>query len=68
MIWFVIGIIAGAAFMIILDNKRRNIAGNIIIQDTEDGPYIFLELEHAEELDRSDMVYLRIKRYPYTCR
>ena len=68
MIWFVIGIIAGAIFAIFLENKKRNIAGNIIIQDTEDGPYIFLELEHAEELDRSDMVCLRIKRYPYTRR
>lgn len=69
MIWFVIGVILGVTFAAILEIKILDIAGSLVIQESEDGPYIFLELEKpVEEVLEQHAVTLRVKRNKYSTR
>lgn len=69
MIWFVIGVILGVTFASILEIKILDIAGSLVIQESEEGPYIFLELEKpVEEVLEQYTVTLRIKRNKYSTR
>ena len=69
MIWFTIGIILGVTFAIIVQIKVLDISGSIIIEESEDGPYIFLELEKpVNEVLGQYAVTLRVVRNKYTTR
>lgn len=67
MIWFVIGFILGVTFAAILEIKILDIAGSLVIQESEEGPYIFLELEKPvrEVLDRHT-VTLQVRKNKYS--
>lgn len=69
MIWFVIGVILGVTFAAIVEVKILDIAGSLVIQESEDGPYVFLELEKpVEEVLEQYTVTLRVKRNKYSTR
>ena len=69
MIWFVIGVIMGVAFAIILMGKTLDIAGSLVVQESEDGPYIFLELEEpVKNVLGRYAVTLRVVRNKYSTR
>lgn len=69
MIWFTIGVILGVTFAAILEIKIIDIAGSLVIQESEEGPYIFLELEEpVEEVLEQHTVTLRVKRNKYSTR
>lgn len=69
MIWFVIGVILGVTFAALMEIKILDIAGSLVIQESEDGPYIFLELEQpVEEVLEQYTVTLRVKRNKYSTR
>ena len=69
MIWFAIGVVTGVTFAVILMRKTLDIAGSLVIQESEDGPYIFLELEKpVEEVLEQHTVSLRVKRNKYSTR
>lgn len=69
MIWFVIGVILGVTFAAIVEVKILDIAGSLVIQESEDGPYIFLELEKpVKEVLGQYAVTLRVKRNKYSTR
>lgn len=69
MIWFVIGVIMGVTFAIILMRKTLDIAGSLVVEESEDGPYIFLELEKpVREVLRYHAVSLRVVRNKYSTR
>ena len=69
MIWFVIGVILGVTFAAILEIKILDIAGSLVVQESEDGPYIFLELEKpVKEVLGQYAVTLRVKRNKYSTR
>ena len=67
MIWFVIGVILGVTFAAILEIKILDISGSLVIQESEEGPYIFLELEKPvrEVLDRHT-VTLQVRKNKYS--
>lgn len=67
MIWFVIGVIMGATFVVLVGRKVIDISGSLVIEETEDGPYVFLELEKPvrEVLDRHT-VTLRVRKNKYS--
>lgn len=67
MIWFVIGVIMGATFAVLVGRKVIDISGSLVIEETEDGPYIFLELEKPvrEVLDRHT-VTLQVRKNKYS--
>lgn len=69
MIWFVIGVILGVTFAVLVERKILDIAGSLVIQESEDGPYIFLELEKpVKEVLGQYAVTLRVKRNKYSTR
>ena len=69
MIWFVIGVILGVTFAALMEIKILDIAGSLVIQESEDGPYIFLELEQpVEKVLEQYTVTLRVKRNKYSTR
>ena len=69
MIWFVIGVIMGATFAVFLMRKTLDVAGSLVIEESEDGPYIFLELEEpVREVLGQYAVTLRVVRNKYTTR
>lgn len=69
MIWFVIGVVLGFTFAVLAEIKILDIAGSLVIQESEDGPYIFLELEKpVEEVLEQHTVTLRVKRNKYSTR
>ena len=69
MIWFVIGVIMGVAFAIILMGKTLDIAGSLVVEESEDGPYIFLELEEpVKNVLGRYAVTLRVVRNKYSTR
>ena len=69
MIWFIIGVILGVTFAAILEIKILDIAGSLVIQESEEAPYIFLELEKpVEEVLEQYTVTLRVKRNKYSTR
>lgn len=69
MIWFVIGVIMGVIFATIIQRKVLDIAGSLVIEESEDGPYIFLELEEpVREILGQYAVTLRVVRNKYTTR
>lgn len=67
MIWFVIGVIMGATFAVLIGRKVIDISGSLVIEETEDGPYVFLELEKPvrEVLDQHT-VTLRVRKNKYS--
>lgn len=67
MIWFVIGVIMGATFAVLVGRKVIDISGSLVIEETEDGPYVFLELEKPvrEVLDQHT-VTLRVRKNKYS--
>ena len=67
MIWFVIGVIMGATFAVLIGRKVIDISGSLVIEETEDGPYVFLELEKPvrEVLDQYT-VTLRVRKNKYS--
>lgn len=67
MIWFVIGVIMGATFAVLVGRKVIDISGSLVIEETEDGPYVFLELEKPvrEVLDRYT-VTLQVRKNKYS--
>lgn len=69
MIWFVIGVIMGVTFAIILMRKTLDIAGSLVVEESEDGPYIFLELEKpVKNVLGQYAVTLRVVRNKYSTR
>ena len=69
MIWFVIGVILGVIFTVLVERKILDIAGSLVIQESEDGPYIFLELEKpVKEVLGQYAVTLRVIRNKYSTR
>lgn len=69
MIWFVIGVVTGVTFAVILMRKTLDIAGSLVVEESEDGPYIFLELEKpVKEVLGQYAVTLRVKRNKYSTR
>ena len=69
MIWFVIGVVTGVTFAVILMRKTLDIAGSLVIQESEDGPYIFLELEEPiKNVLGLYAVTLRVVRNKYSTR
>ena len=69
MIWFVIGVVTGVTFAVILMRKTLDIAGSLVVEESEDGPYIFLELEKpVKEVLEQYTVTLRVKRNKYSTR
>ena len=69
MIWFVIGVIVGVTLTVFLMGRALDIAGSLVIQESEDGPYIFLELEEpVKEVLGQYAVTLRVKRNKYSTR
>lgn len=69
MMWFVIGIILGVTFAVLVERKILDIAGSLVVQESEEGPYIFLELEKpVKEVLGQYAVTLRIKRNKYSTR
>lgn len=69
MIWFVIGVIMGVTFAIILTRKTLDIAGSLVMEESEDGPYIFLELEEpVKNVLGRYAVTLRVVRNKYSTR
>lgn len=68
MIWFVIGVIMGVTFAILM-GKTLDIVGSLVVEESEDGPYIFLELEKpVREVLRYHAVTLRVVRNKYSTR
>ena len=67
MIWFAIGVIMGATFAVLIGRKVIDISGSLVIEETEDGPYVFLELERPvrEVLDQHT-VTLRVRKNKYS--
>lgn len=69
MIWFVIGVILGFTFAVLVEIKILDIAGSLVVQESEESPYIFLELEKpVEEVLEQHAVTLRVKRNKYSIR
>ena len=69
MMWFVIGIILGVTFAVLVERKILDIAGSLVVQESEEDPYIFLELEKpVKEVLGQYAVTLRIKRNKYSTR
>ena len=69
MIWFVIGVILGVTFAVFVERKILDIAGSLVIQESEDGPYIFLELEEpVKNVLGLYAVTLRVVRNKYSTR
>ena len=69
MIWFVIGVILGVTFAVFVERKILDIAGSLVIQESEDGPYIFLELEEPiKNVLGRYAVTLRVVRNKYSTR
>lgn len=69
MIWFVIGVVTGVTFAVILMRKTLDIAGSLVVQESEDGPYIFLELEEPiKNVLGRYAVTLRVVRNKYSTR
>ena len=69
MIWFVIGVILGVTFTVLVERTILDIAGSLVIQESEDGPYIFLELEKpVKEVLGQYAVTLRVVRNKYSTR
>lgn len=69
MMWFAIGIIIGFTFAVVFEIKIMDVSGSLVIEETEDGPYIFLELEKpVDEITEQRAVTLRIKRNKYSTR
>lgn len=68
MIWFIIGVIMGVTFAILM-GKTLDIVGSLVVEESEDGPYIFLELEKpVKEVLRYHAVTLRVVRNKYSTR
>lgn len=69
MIWFIIGVIMGVIFATIIQRKVLDVAGSLVVEESEDGPYIFLELEKpVREVLGQYAVTLRVVRNKYTTR
>lgn len=69
MIWFVIGVILGVTFAAIVEVKILDIAGSLVMEESEEGPYIFLELEEpVKNVLGRYAVTLRVKRNKYSTR
>lgn len=69
MIWFVIGVILGVTFAVLVERKILDIAGSLVVQESEEGPYIFLELEKpVKEVLGQYAVTLRVVRNKYSTR
>lgn len=69
MIWFVIGVILGVTFAVLVERKILDIAGSLVIQESEEGPYIFLELEEPiKNVLGLYAVTLRVVRNKYSTR
>lgn len=69
MFWFVIGVIMGVTFAIILMRRILGIAGSLVVEESEDGPYIFLELEEPiKNVLGLYAVTLRVVRNKYSTR
>lgn len=69
MIWFVIGFIVGVTLTVFLMRRALDIAGSLVVEESEDGPYIFLELEKpVREVLRYHAVSLRVVRNKYSTR
>lgn len=69
MSWFVIGVILGVTFTVLVERKVLDIAGSLVIQESEDGPYIFLELEEpVKNVLGRYAVTLRVVRNKYSTR
>lgn len=69
MIWFVIGVVTGVTFAVILMRKTLDIAGSLVVEESEDGPYIFLELEEPiKNVLGRYAVTLRVVRNKYSIR
>ena len=69
MIWFIIGVIVGVTLTVFLMRKTLDIAGSLVVEESEDGPYIFLELEKpVREVLRYHVVTLRVVRNKYSTR
>lgn len=69
MIWFVIGVVTGVTFAVILMRKTLDIAGSLVVEESEDGPYIFLELEEPiKNVLGRYAVTLRVVRNKYSTR
>lgn len=69
MIWFVIGVIVGVIFAVFLMRKTLDVAGSLVVEESEDGPYIFLELEEpVKNVLGRYAVTLRVVRNKYSTR
>ena len=69
MIWFAIGVVTGVTFAVILMRKTLDIAGSLVVEESEDGPYIFLELEEPiKNVLGRYAVTLRVVRNKYSTR
>ena len=69
MIWFTIGVIVGVILTVFLMRRTLNIAGSLVVEESEDGPYIFLELEKpVKEVLGQYAVTLRVVRNKYSTR
>ena len=69
MIWFVIGVVTGVTFAVILMRKTLDIAGSLVVEESEDGPYIFLEFEEPiKNVLGRYAVTLRVVRNKYSTR
>lgn len=69
MIWFVIGFIAGVILTVFLMRRALDIAGSLVMEESEDGPYIFLELEEpVKNVLGRYAVTLRVVRNKYSTR
>lgn len=69
MIWFTIGVIVGVTLTVFLMRRTLDIAGSLVVEESEDGPYIFLELEEPiKNILGLYAVTLRIVRNKYSTR
>lgn len=69
MFWFIIGVIVGVTFAVILMRRTLYVAGSLVVEETEDRPYIFLELEEpVKNILGKYAVILRVVRNKYSTR
>lgn len=69
MIWFIIGVIVGVTLTVFLMRRTLDIAGSLVVEESEDGPYIFLELEEPiKNVLGLYAVTLRVARNKYSTR
>lgn len=69
MIWFTIGLIVGVTLTVFLMRRALDISGSLVMEESEDGPYIFLELEEpVKNVLGRYAVTLRVVRNKYSTR